>query len=274
MSKRRKKERADGRDWRPQTSAQDPRTGALAQHIAGALSIPVSSISGGPFTHSYVASANPRLTWGAVTPAAAEAPEPEVVESDLPILATRVASLRFDGSPRHWGALNQGTSFGVDADASCNVSDRWYAVATWGSTAAVPRPRRHEAPDLKCQCGFYAVPADVDPWADTHDYVTLLVELSGTVIEHEKGYRAQHQRVIECQLPACQFCGREAEVLDVREARMFTATCEAHVATVPPEHAGTGRVLLSVADVEALLPVPVTRLARCGGGVDLNKGER
>jgi hypothetical protein len=189
-------------------------------------------------------------------------PELEVVESDLPILATRVARLWFDGSPKRWGALNQGTRFGVDADAECRRDDSRYiyAALSIGSYTVPTRPASHDAPSLDCHCGFYAVPSDVEPWAETADYVTLLVELSGTVIEHEKGYRAGHQRVIECQLPACQFCGREAEVLDVRDARMFSATCEAHVVTVAPEHAGTGRVLVSVDDAVALLPVPVSRL--------------
>ena len=54
--------------------------------------------------------------------------------------------------------------------------------------------RDHKAPDPKCDCGFYAVPAN-----DHRLYSTgllLEVELYGRVMEGERGYRAEKMRVL------------------------------------------------------------------------------
>lgn len=173
-------------------------------------------------------------------------PKLEVVESDQPILAQRAARLVFNGNSNHWASLHiTGVSFGVDAEARC---DRQYFFSD--------RRSHRAAPDLDCACGFYAVPCDIEPWAEDGAYVTLLVELSGTIIEHEKGYRAGHQRVMECRIPPCRFCGAVAAVVDVRDNAMASACCEAHTPSAPDQ------VLVSLADLENLLPVPVTVAGR------------
>lgn len=186
-------------------------------------------------------------------------PDAEKVESDMPILAHRVARLRFDGTDKPFGPLHYGKPFGRDAKARCEQSDPYgMSFAAFGIRPSVPQ--RHKAPSLGCNCGYYALPSDLNAWEEGHDYVTLMVELSGTVIEHEKGYRASHQRVVECQIPACRYCGRKASVLDLRGGQMYAATCGYHIATVAPDENGDGRVLLSVTDIA--LPVPVTFLGR------------
>lgn len=68
----------------------------------------------------------------------------------------------------------------------------------------------HSAPDPDCTCGWYALPLGVRAPTYDHDrnYVDVLVELSGRVIEHESGYRAQHQQVLEVCVGQC-WCGND-----------------------------------------------------------------
>lgn len=194
---------------------------------------------------------------GSSTNAVAPEPEAEIerVESDLPILAHRSAALRFDGTTSHFGSVNSPLgNFGVDADATCG--DLYgYAYAAMSMRYGGGHRAYHEAPALGCSCGFYALPPDMRSTYQGRGYVTLLVELSGTVIEHDEGYRAGHQRVIECQLPSCCYCGNQADVVLVAEHVMQEATCVGHTPKL-----AEGQVVLDIDAVTRLLPVPVTRL--------------
>lgn len=176
-------------------------------------------------------------------------PEIETVESDMPILAHRIAYLYFDRK-KPFGSLNFDVRFGVDANARCRFRDRsWYVTYP-------PREKRApcEAPGLDCECGFYALPSDISPWDEGSNYVTLLVELSGKVIEHETGYRAEHQRVIECQIPPCPFCGDVATSVVVCDGTMTVSACQRHL----PPNPKPGAVAVSIDDVAAIVKVPVT----------------
>jgi hypothetical protein len=56
----------------------------------------------------------------------------------------------------------------------------------------------HRAPDWKCSCGYYAVKKR----EDTVGYGMLAeVDLYGTVIEHDVGYRAEFMRVLALRFP-------------------------------------------------------------------------
>jgi hypothetical protein len=62
----------------------------------------------------------------------------------------------------------------------------------------------HAVPDPDCKCGFYAVAVRVALWRPA---LIATVELFGTVIVCEKGFRASHQRVVAVDVPAaCEFC--------------------------------------------------------------------
>lgn len=219
-----------GRNRKAEASPQDPYTSARNRAVA-------SLTTGGPW-HAHT------FTWTAPSERARPDLSLEVVESDVPILAQRAARLVFNGDSKPWASLHKDASFGVDAEAECVQGP--YAFARAGYSHI------HEAPSTACQCGFYSVPCDIEPWAESGEYVTLIVELSGTIIEHEKGYRAGHQRVMECRLPSCRFCGDVAEIIDVRDNVMSSACCATHVPKAD------GQVLVTVDDLAKLLPVPVT----------------
>lgn len=181
----------------------------------------------------------------------------ETVEGDIPILAHRAAKLRFHGDGRPWASVtSNGGPFGIDSEALCQRLDL-YTTLTYRYS---PREPHGPTPSVSCSCGFYALPPDLDATYDGNDRVTLLVELSGRVIEHEKGYRAKHQRVIECRIPACRYCGRTAEKVDVLDGEMVQAVCANHMPNqqAQDEPSGLGRVWLTVDDVIRTLPVPVT----------------
>ncbi len=57
----------------------------------------------------------------------------------------------------------------------------------------------HDAPYPQCACGFYARKAP-DASLPTNGNATLVVHLTGRVMEYVGGYRAQHQTVVEVWL--------------------------------------------------------------------------
>jgi len=170
-----------------------------------------------------------------------------ILASDMPILAHRAARLAFGSSSnRPFLALNSDICyFGIDADAMCRAGGSY----PWGTTL------NHKAPHVDCSCGFYALPTDLPPTYNSPSYVNLMVELSGTVIECERGYRAEHQRVVECQVGPCEYCGAEPDLVIVKDHVMVASTCAAHKPVDEP-----GFVYVSVDDLAAVLPVPVTRV--------------
>lgn len=233
-----RKEVQYGRDRKPEEGAQDPGADR------GAV-----TITAGTFTVSDTSTAA-RLTQQQLERLSAPPPVSlEVVESDLPILAHRSARLLFNGSKRCFGSVTQEMLFGVDADAVCASRRAFYAYDM--------APHRHDAPGVDCGCGFYALPGDLGPTYEHQSYVTLMVELSGTVIEHDKGYRAGHQRVVECQIPPCPFCGAQAARVLATGGTMTMAVCDAHAPVL-----SDGEVLVAVADVAAVVPVPMTCAGR------------
>src|SRR5690606_31567838 len=69
-------------------------------------------------------------------------------------------------------------------------------------------------PDPACRCGFYGVPyhaLDVlDRFRHYGQQVRLQVEFSGKVIEHERGYRAERQRILQVDRTTCSACEHTA----------------------------------------------------------------
>ncbi len=94
-------------------------------------------------------------------------------------------------------------------------------------TTARCHHRSHDAPAIECTCGFHAVRhVDQLPEVTTvvADSVVLDVELSGTVVEHEHGYRAEQQSVLGVRFPAaCSWCG--AEATRVVAGRIWRSSC-------------------------------------------------
>jgi hypothetical protein len=107
-------------------------------------------------------------------------------------------------------------------------------------------------------CGFYAVPADLLPNWRRDGYASLLVELSGTVIEHEAGYRAEHQRVVQVTPPPCPGCG-EPPVKAWRNPASMDAglvwDCGNH--ELLPMSSNAPVMAMTLADIANLLGVPV-----------------
>lgn len=242
-----------GSDRRTEADPQDPAPEGSAGTGASPLSFTLNTSSSAGLTYAAIqkqiqALSTVRTSLG--PPSHMEAVrkrlDVETVESDLPILAHRIARLRLDGTSKPFSSLNEGIRFGVDADASC--SSAIYRIMRAGSFNP---PTSHDAPAIGCTCGFYALPSDVEPWGEGTDYVTLMVELSGSVIEHDKGYRAQHQRVVECQIPACPYCGAAADVLAMKDGQMRATYCAKHA------HHNDDNVYVAVDDARKVIPVTV-----------------
>lgn len=146
----------------------------------------------------------------------------EVVEDDAPILAARWASL----NPSYGGglelrSLTRPMRLRRDMYATCQGT---------GNEGG------HSAPGIGCTCGFYAVPGDK---LENHTYMNsdiypaigLGVELSGIVIEHQYGYRAQHQHILEAYIPKCALwgpCADPATFLGLMGARPYGWMCDHH----------------------------------------------
>lgn len=177
----------------------------------------------------------------------------EVVETDLPILASRVARLRFAGDGKHWASAAMADhAFGVDAVAQCSAGIMSMASFIYGTSSK----QAHKVPDVDCTCGFYATPLGKAPYSYDRHYVNLLVELSGDVIECELLYRAGHQRVVECQLPRCVYCGKPSNIISAEYGHMTDAACHRRHLT----HTSKTHKHLDVDELASLLPVPVTTM--------------
>lgn len=231
------REEPNGTDRQAEEDSRDPSTDEGT--------IPTDAPAGPVYSFSFYS----RPEEGASSDLKAPEPKPlEVVHSDMPILAHRIAFLRFDGQ-EPFASLNGDYRFGQDADAICHNSNSWMYVPSWKP------PTPHEAPHQSCTCGFYALPVDIEPWDVGAEYVTLMVELSGRVVEHDQGYRAQHQRIIECQFAPCPYCRAKSEVIlanYIEESTM--ACCAKHVPAVPMP----GTVVLTPDEVEHFLGIRVT----------------
>lgn len=102
--------------------------------------------------------------------------------------------------------------------------------ATYGARAEAECPlHAHAAPAIDCSCGFHATVDDehlTRLGVDEPDIALLDVELAGHVIEHERGYRASHQRTREVRVHGvCVRCGRAAEVLHRRRFGALVPSC-------------------------------------------------
>ena len=108
-----------------------------------------------------------------------------------------------DGGRVLLGGITQGRAYVVDDEAAC------------------PRARC-ESPGLDCVCGFYALKdrseaedllASNYPLRTAWNGALLTVELAGRVLQYERGYRAQYQRVLRVEIgPQCTRCLRRGEI--------------------------------------------------------------
>jgi hypothetical protein len=104
--------------------------------------------------------------------------------------------------------MTVGGLYTSDATATCEVLDgRLPPPRRWGRRV-IPSP--HVAPDLACSCGFYAfnradaatqLLAERPPVSRLFGAALLEVDLAGTVIGFDRGFRASQQRVLGVQVP-------------------------------------------------------------------------
>lgn len=144
--------------------------------------------------------------WNAIAPVVPTPHPLEVVQENMPILAYRIAYLEvrcdYESPPKSTYRL---TSWIYREHVLKPVED---------ARCARSKERGHVTPpDPACRCGFYGVPyhaLDVlDRFRSYGQRVRLQVEFSGRVIEHERGYRAERQRILQVDRPTCGACGRK-----------------------------------------------------------------
>lgn len=105
------------------------------------------------------------------------------------------------------------------------------ALATQAE-AVCRRGRSHRAPAWDCTCGFYACGSvdDLDAVTDTMPMnnpsalCLATVDMWGHVIEHERGMRAQFQRVTAVEVRLCS-CGQRAAGFVVDDGGWLVPTC-------------------------------------------------
>jgi hypothetical protein len=143
--------------------------------------------------------------------------------------------------------LTLGGLYDADAPAVCEVlAGSVPPRRRWGRRA---RPPDHTAPDLGCTCGFYAYQlrepatellAGRPPVSRLLGTALLEVDLAGTVIEFQRGFRAGRQRVLGVQVPRwCVPCAangeaRRAERLGGLDGDALDAAMRAEVPRLPP----------------------------------------
>jgi hypothetical protein len=239
------KETRHGSNRRTQADHPDPQALGEADITLGPV------LAGGTFA-SYRTGTSTGITTAELNAAPTSAID--TVQEDMPILAHRAARLQPGRGGMTFASINKSQfhgyiTFGVDADATCHCRAEYPSSMSGWMLSGHPYPANHKiVPDLHGDCGWYAVPSDMDAW-HAPNTVDLLVELSGRVIEHEQGYRAEHQRVIEIRLPGCWLCGQPTThaLFDQDECKRFA--CEYHLAPdLIPVCAG---------DIQRLFGIPV-----------------
>lgn len=119
--------------------------------------------------------------------------EPEVAHKTAQVLVAA------DGRSALLSGVTEGSAYKVDADAACKRSNC-------------------EPPGLDCVCGFYAFRSRSEAarmlgrtigYYGVRPTALLTVELEGEVLEYERGFRAQHQRVTSVAFTlGCDLCER------------------------------------------------------------------
>ena len=128
-------------------------------------------------------------------------PDPPIEEQDEPITGWRIWNLSQDGD----GPRLRPAGSGVDA-----WKPRQAMEARCGLPALLTRSiGQHNAPDIRCRCGIYAgrsldtFPRPRPAWPPPP--VVGTVALWGTVIEHERGWRARYAYPSRLRL-VCSMC--------------------------------------------------------------------
>lgn len=147
-----------------------------------------------------------------------------------PIMAYKTARLDRTGGPGAWfQPLTADGAYGIDETATCRpvfgTRSHQFLGEFLGTRGGHRVRGGHRAPDPTCACGFYARKERRTPGRHT---VALRVALSGTVIVHEHGYRAQRQQVVAVEIPRdpC-WCGQPAEGIYPELLRALPG-CTAH----------------------------------------------
>jgi hypothetical protein len=151
--------------------------------------------------------------------------------------------------------LTVGGRYGSSTTASCEVlSGALAPPRRWGRR---PRPAPHDVPDLGCSCGFYAYNAREvatkllaarPPVSRLFGTALLEVDLGGTVIEFERGFRASQQRVLGVRVP--RWCLPCAAACRARHARRLVGLAGRHLAeelqAEMPRHPQVYRLALAI----------------------------
>jgi hypothetical protein len=157
--------------------------------------------------------------------------------------------------------LTLGGMYDHDGDAGCEVL-----------SGALPPPRRwgrrrlpppHDAPDLVCTCGFYALQdrgeatellATRPPVSRMFGAVLLEVDLAGTVIEFDRGYRASKQRVLGVHVPPwCLPCARAGRTRRARRIAGLAGQRLEHACRSDlPQHPPLYRFAMAAHNVEVV----------------------
>jgi hypothetical protein len=126
-----------------------------------------------------------------------------------------------------------GHRYGASSDAMCLFSEVFDGEVS-------PVEPGHAVPHPNCECGFYALQARghlgttaTRSWLDSNHKgraCVLEVDLSGTIIPGQVGYRAEHIEVLKVTVPSrCITCDRHATVFAAKKGLLFP-TCGRHEA--------------------------------------------
>lgn len=147
-------------------------------------------------------------------PDAPAKPAIERTQQAEPLRGWKAASLKFANGRYLFGPLTGKAPYASE-EAWARCENGYSYNYSYGSVLGrdpYGPPPHYEGPVLKCSCGFYA-------WKDRAKVeaqmglAVLEVDLYGTVIEHEQGYRAGKQRVLSAAVQGrCFYCSKDSDV--------------------------------------------------------------
>lgn len=184
-----------GTETNNQHSYTPGTAGWLAQYLLPGAGTGIYSY--GPAKPVYASTANP-----GVIPTMPPAPELKAVRQDEPVRGFKGIRICTNGTGVWLTSTNFSTGHplkpgGHHATCHSMTASLSYSRSSSAST--------HKAPHLGCNCGWYAYKTkeQVDPGG--YGVIVAEVDLAGTVIEHEHGYRGEYQRILSVLIrPVCQ----------------------------------------------------------------------
>jgi len=173
-------------------------------------------------------------------------------KQDEPVRALKAARVALQPDGIRFTSLHvhgmEHAAYGPQAEMECRCGmESPYVLIALAIGSPAPVSKGHTTPAPGTKCGFYAWKYG-EPFPFRAGEWVLEVDLYGCVVEHERGYRAQKQRVLRASPVLGLLCEPPFRLVAAHEGGTITAACGSCPAL--PGHVITAERLRAILNVE------------------------